>query len=102
MSAAAPERVEPETISLEQYEFDVCCDMATLCKEDSGYPQCPGNPAKWVAWRQRACGHGPAYRLICDDCRKHYLIGAARGAWYECRVCGRETGPFIAYTPLKG
>lgn len=104
MTVQLPERVEPDTINLENFEFEVVCDIATARAhgDGTGFPPCKGEPARWVAWREAKCGHGPRYRLICDFCKQYHQNQIARGTFFYCGQCGQEAGPYVAFTPLKG
>lgn len=105
MTAAVPEVQDPDLdlAALEDYEFEVICDVIGLreAKPGAPFPRCRGDVAEWVAWRPN-CGCPPRYRLICSYCKDVYQKWEAHGACVTCAVCDQETGGFVAYTPLKG
>jgi hypothetical protein len=51
MTTASPERVLPdvEPVTFTEFEFDVVCDISALKHDGLGWPQCQGEPARWVA-----------------------------------------------------
>lgn len=106
MTTQAPEReqVDPgyNEDYFEQFEFDVACDIGGLRINDSAYPPCKGDPARWVAWRPNCCGKGPQYRVVCDFCKKVYQRWQAHQAHISCPYCNTDTGGFVSFTPLKG
>lgn len=105
MTTLMPERVVPDTDRriVEDLEFAIPCEVPNLRVQFPGEaPVCPGDPAKWVAWRANCCPESPRYRLLCDSCKNVYQNWEARRARILCVSCHKETGGFIAYTPLDG
>lgn len=104
MTAISPERTESgtEPFTFEDAEFDIICDISKMNGVDPKFPTCHGDPARWVAWRANCCPESPRYRLVCDHCKKVYQAWMAKQAHITCAHCGRETGGFISFTPLKG
>lgn len=101
MTAVVPEQ-DVEQFLFEDAEFDVACDIISL-KANGYYPDCLGEPARWVAWRpRRCCGKGPRFRLLCDRCKRAYQRLVAWNAFIICSECHQETGGFASFTPLKG
>jgi hypothetical protein len=106
MSIASPEQevVDPsvDTFLSEQMDFEIICDIQALHLANPGYPPCKGDAAKWVAWRTTGCcGQGPAFRLVCDFCKKSYQNWMARQAFISCPNCGADTGGYARFTPLR-
>lgn len=105
MSVQPLERTDADldTSIFEDAEFEIVCDIAQLQEDHGGrMPVCKGDPAVWVAWRANCCPTSPRYRLICDSCKKVYQAWTAHNASISCVTCGKETGGFLSYTPLKG
>jgi hypothetical protein len=103
MTVQLPERVDPETLSIEDLDFEVVCEIASLRSEgETQFPPCRGDAARWVAWRANCCPGSPRYRLLCDYCKSVYQAWMAKQAYLWCGVCGAETGGFISFTPLEG
>lgn len=89
-----------ERVDLSEFEdIEVPCDIAQLRNMSAhGLPNCPGEPARWVAWRSCPCGI--THRLVCDQCKRVYQAWTARQASIACISCGAETGGFHTFTPL--
>jgi len=101
MSVILPERVDPQTLNLHDFEFEVVCEIAALRPEHPAFPKCKGDPARWVGWRANCCPTSPRYRLLCDFCKQTYQNWFAKGAFVYCGDCLQEC-EFLAYTPLGG
>lgn len=100
MTAVMPEQ-DIETFVFEDAEFEIVCDISSLKLQDWGFPNCPGDPATWIAWRPGCCTNSVRYRLICDSCKAVYQKWQARQAAIHCGACGQETGGFVDFTPLR-
>lgn len=101
MSVATPEGAVGTTpTSLEEYEWEIPCDVPGLIRaayyEWAG-PVCKGDPARWGAIRG-CCG---AVTLLCDSCKREYQELTAAGAMHTCVLCEAPHSSYVSFEPLR-
>lgn len=100
MTSGAVEHEVDFTV-LEDMEFEIECEIASLRIQHPQMPMCQGDPAEWIAWRAKCCDASPRYRLVCTHCKRVYQTWVAMQAYITCAVCNEYTGGFIHFTELK-